>query len=196
VADGAPARYGEPERPRLAPDGLPLHAPAHGFSQVNAAVNARLQALVLELAGAEGARVLELYAGHGNFTCALAARASALSAVEGDAPAAQACRENLRARGLSEARVSVADVQSLELREHFDVIVLDPPRAGCAALPRLAQQSRAASVVYISCHMTTLSRDLRALSGAGYVVDRAHALDMFPQTGHVEAVVRMHRLAR
>ena len=196
VAEGAPARYGEPDNTRaLAVDGLPLSAPAHGFSQVNALVNARLQALALELAQPDDARVLELYAGHGNFTCGLAARARTLSAVEGDADAVQACRDNLRARGLKHARVTAADVRTLELREHSDVVVLDPPRGGCAVLERLVAQSRATRVVYISCHMTTLSRDLRALYGAGYVVDRAHALDMFPQTGHVEAVVRMRKLA-
>ena len=196
VAGGAPARYGAPhDAAVLASDGLPLSAPAHGFSQVNAAVNARLQALVLELAQPEGARVLELYAGHGNFTRALAAQAAALSAVEGDAAAAQACRENLRVRGFKQARVTAADVRTLELREHCDVVVLDPPRGGCAVLERLVAQSRASRVVYISCHMTTLSRDLRALHAAGWVVDRAHALDMFPQTGHVEAVVRMRKVA-
>ena len=195
VAGGAPARYGEPESARLGDDGLPFSAPAHGFSQVNAQVNARLQALVLELAEASAARVLELYAGHGNFTCGLAAQAAQLTAVEGEAAAVEACRANLRARERVNARVMVADVRTLPLREHYDVVVLDPPRGGCAELSRLVAQSRAARVVYISCHMTTLSRDLRALQQAGFVVDRAHALDMFPQTGHVEAVVRMRKAA-
>ena len=146
-------------------------------------------------AEASAARVLELYAGHGNFTCGLAAQAAQLTAVEGEAAAVEACRANLRARERVNARVMVADVRTLPLREHYDVVVLDPPRGGCAELSRLVAQSRAARVVYISCHMTTLSRDLRALQQAGFVVDRAHALDMFPQTGHVEAVVRMRKAA-
>jgi 23S rRNA (uracil1939-C5)-methyltransferase len=49
--------------------------------------------------------------------------------------------------------------------------------------------------VYVSCHMTTLNRDLRALHAAGFSADRVHAVDMFPQTAHVEAVVRMRRSA-
>jgi 23S rRNA (uracil1939-C5)-methyltransferase len=192
VEDLPPARFGEREPPRGS-DGLPLQAPAHGFLQVNAQVNARLGDLVRELAQPEGARVLELYAGHGNFTVALAADAANLVAVEGDRRAADACRENLRVRGHTRARVLTSDVRELSLREAFDVIVLDPPRAGAPALAGLVAQTLPARVVYISCHLTTLVRDLRTLHAAGYTADRVHALDMFPQTGHVEAVVRMHR---
>jgi 23S rRNA (uracil1939-C5)-methyltransferase len=158
---------------------------------VNAAVNEQLTALVLSLAAPEGARVLELYAGHGNFTLGIAARAESLLAVEGDVAAAEACRQNLRVLGHKHARVLTADVRELTVRERYDVVVLDPPRGGCATLAGLAGQTRPQRVVYISCHMTTLQRDLRALHAAGYVADRVHALDMFPQTGHVESVVRM-----
>jgi 23S rRNA (uracil1939-C5)-methyltransferase len=178
-----------------ASDGLPLAAPAHGFAQVNASVNALLGRRVVELAEPAGARVLELYAGHGNFTIALAAHASELLAVEGDTAAADACRENLRSRGLTRASVRASDVGQLQLRARYDVIVLDPPRAGCAKLAALASDARPERVVYVSCHMTTLSRDLQALRALGYRADRALALDMFPQTGHVEAVVRMRRHA-
>jgi 23S rRNA (uracil1939-C5)-methyltransferase len=173
---------------------LPIAVPRHGFSQVNAAVNARLAQRVLELAEPQGARVLELYAGHGNFTLELAAHAAHLLAVEGDEHAVEACRQNLRVREQKQARVLMADVRQFNVRDRFDVLVLDPPRGGCPALATLAQQTRPARVVYVSCHMTTLQRDLRALHAAGYIADRVHALDMFPQTGHVEAVVRMRRV--
>lgn len=190
IAGGAPAEFGE--RPaQAAADGLPWFAPHDGFAQVNAAVNERLGAHVLALAEPQGARVLELYAGHGNFTLALAEHAASLLAVEGDQAAAQACRENLRARQRAHARVLASDVRTLKLHERADVLVLDPPRDGCPELAAIAAQARPERVVYVSCHMTTLSRDLRALHALGYAADRALALDMFPQTGHVEAVVRM-----
>ncbi|MEY4514966.1 MAG: hypothetical protein RLZZ450_7088 [Pseudomonadota bacterium] len=194
VGEGAPALFGDQSTPQLARDGLPITVPRHGFSQVNAAVNTRLAQRVLELAEPQAARVLELYAGHGNFTLELAAHAAQLLAVEADERAVEACRQNLRVREQKQARVLMADVRQFNVRERFDVLVLDPPRGGCPALATLAQQTRPARVVYISCHMTTLQRDLRALHAAGYVADRVHALDMFPQTGHVEAIVRMRRV--
>jgi 23S rRNA (uracil1939-C5)-methyltransferase len=192
VEGGAPALFGQVEQVSMAPDGLALSAPASSFAQANTAVNSRLVELVVELAAAQGARVLELYAGHGNLTVALARHAAALTAFELDAPAAEACRANLRTRGLANVRVQATD--AADASKHpgpADVLVLDPPRGGAPALASITLRTKPARVVYVSCHMTTLGRDLRALAEQGYRVDRAHVLDMFPQTAHVEAVVRM-----
>jgi 23S rRNA (uracil1939-C5)-methyltransferase len=193
VGGGAAARFGDFSTPGVDEDGLPLLSAAGSFSQIHRTVNARLRALVLELSGADGARVLELYAGQGNFALPLASRAAALLAVEGNPTSADVCRANLRARGLSHARVIAGEVGQAKLSERSDVIVLDPPRSGAPELAAIAARVRAARVVYVSCHMTTLGRDLRALRDAGFRAERAHALDMFPQTAHIEAVVRMTR---
>lgn len=189
----APARFGDFSGRTISADGAELHSAAGSFSQINHGVNAVLRTRVLELAEAEGARVLELYAGQGNFTLELASRAQSLLAIEADPASADACRANLRARGLSQARVLAAQVADARLPERCDAIVLDPPRAGAPELAAIAARVRAERVVYVSCHMTTLGRDLRALHAAGYRVDRAHALDMFPQTAHIEAVARLRR---
>jgi 23S rRNA (uracil1939-C5)-methyltransferase len=191
VGDGAPARFGELDRPLRAFDGGVLHAPAGAFAQANAEVNRRLAELVTALAEPDDARVLELYAGHGNFSVALAARARTFCAVEGDVAAAEACRKNLTGRGFSNARVLAQDVSRLKLDERADVVVLDPPRAGAKQLAEIVRSAQASRVVYVSCHMTTLARDLKALATLGFQVDRAHMLDMFPHTAHVEAVVRL-----
>jgi 23S rRNA (uracil1939-C5)-methyltransferase len=137
--------------------------------------------------------VLELYAGHGNFTVALAPLAASLCAVEADARAAEACRTNVAERGLTSVRVIAGSTEQLNVTGRFDVLVLDPPRAGAASLAALVARHKPARVVYVSCHMTTLGRDLRAVRELGFRVDRAHVLDMFPQTAHVEAVVRLVR---
>ncbi|HEX4354942.1 MAG TPA: methyltransferase, partial [Polyangiales bacterium] len=193
VEDGAPARFGRALSHADGLDGASLRTPVEGFAQINAAMNARLGRYVSELAEARAARVIELYAGHGNFSVLLARDAAAFCAVEGDAASAAACRDNLRERGLRDARVIASDVATARLPDRADVIVLDPPRAGAVDLGRIAERTHAARVVYVSCHMTTLQRDLRALHAVGYRVDRAVALDMFPQTAHVEAVVRLRR---
>jgi 23S rRNA (uracil1939-C5)-methyltransferase len=195
VNDGAPARFGNVVGSAVGLDGAPLLAPVEGFSQVNAAVNARLGELVLELAAAHGVHVLELYAGQGNFSIGLAAQAESLIAVESNQASASACRDNLRVRQYARARVIASDVATARLPDRCDVIVLDPPRGGAPELAALAARSHAQRVVYVSCHMTTLGRDLRALHAVGFEADRIHALDMFPQTAHVEAVVRMRRSA-
>ena len=163
------------------------------FSQANEGINAALVQAVADLAEPEGVRVLELHSGVGNFTLELAARSpSALSAVERDPRAVSACQAALKARGL-DARVSVGDANQPP-KGHYDVLVLDPPRQGARAL---FEESKVLPgpkrVVYVSCDTATLSRDLRMATERGYRVDRMIAFDMFPQTAHLESLVRLVR---
>jgi 23S rRNA (uracil1939-C5)-methyltransferase len=91
-------------------------------------------------------------------------------------------------------RVVAADANDTSVRSGpADVLVLDPPRAGAKALPQIVAQKKPERVVYVSCHMTTLGRDLAALGELGYRADAVHVFDMFPHTAHVEAVVRMRK---
>jgi 23S rRNA (uracil1939-C5)-methyltransferase len=191
---GAAATFGDPRQLATGLDGKPLWSPAGAFMQANAEVNALLVARVLSLAEPHAARVLELYAGHGNLTVALAPGAAELRAVEADREAAAACRQNLLARGLSGARVVCEDAaRGAQGTGRVDVVVLDPPRAGAReALPGLLAR-RPARIVYVSCDLTTLRRDLGVLVAAGYQLDAAAAFDMFPHTAHLESVVRLVR---
>jgi 23S rRNA (uracil1939-C5)-methyltransferase len=191
---GAAATWGDPRQLGTGADGQPLWAPAGAFLQANPEVNARLVARVQALAEAQGARVLELYAGHGNFTVALARDAAELRAVEADRDAAEACRQNLLARNLGRVRVVCEDAaRGAQGRGPIDVVVLDPPRAGAReSLPAILAR-RPKRIVYVSCDLATLRRDLGALAQAGYEPDAAAAFDMFPQTSHVESVVRLRR---
>jgi 23S rRNA (uracil1939-C5)-methyltransferase len=188
----AAARFGDPRQLGAGIDGKPLLAPPGAFTQANPEVNARLVARVLELAAPEGASVLELFAGHGNFTVALAARAAQLRAVEADAAAAEACRQNLRERGLTNARVVCDDAaHGAQGKGRVDVVVLDPPRAGARAVLPAIVARRPRRIVYVSCDAASLRRDLGELAAAGYRVDAAAAFDMFPQTSHLESLVRL-----
>lgn len=187
-----PAKWGVESLTLPHPDGTPLRVPWGGFVQANAAVNDILVERVTQLAEPEDARLLELYAGHGNLTVALAAKARSLCAIETGVDAAEACRDNLHARGLSHARV-VADDASMIPRGAFDVVVLDPPRAGAKeAIPGIVA-IKPKRLIYVSCDVPTLKRDLQMLGKHGYRADVAVALDMFPQTAHVEAIVRLVR---
>jgi 23S rRNA (uracil1939-C5)-methyltransferase len=187
----APAVFGDPREVARGLDGSPMRASVAGFAQSNDAVNRALVEEAVRLAEPEGASVLELYAGAGNLTAPLAARASRVVAVELAKDALDAARANLDARGLT-ATLVCAKAEDAP-RGRFDVVVLDPPRAGAApALGRIVD-ARPKRIVYVSCDPTTLGSDLRALGAAGYVADFAAAFDMFPRTGHVEALVRLVR---
>ena len=77
---------------------------------------------------------------------------------------------------------------------YADVIVVDPPRKGCdekclETIVRMGPKK----VVYVSCDSATLARDVKYLGEKGYEVKRVRCVDMFPQSGHVETVVRLQR---
>ncbi|KYD10294.1 hypothetical protein B4135_3469 [Caldibacillus debilis] len=73
-----------------------------------------------------------------------------------------------------------------------DCIVVDPPRKGCEpSLLETILKMSPQRVVYVSCNPATLARDLRILEDGGYRTEAVQPVDMFPQTKHVEAVVRM-----
>ena len=165
--------------------GAPLPVPAGGFAQVGRAGNRVLVDRVLEAVGRAPGTVLELYAGSGNFTRELVAQAAParVLACEGD-PAAVA-------RG---ARAAPGAVWSARLPDiAADVVVLDPPREGADA-PHLAAVLRARRrVVYLSCDPQTLSRDARRIAAAGFHLTRALAIDLMPQTFHVEVLAVFDR---
>jgi 23S rRNA (uracil1939-C5)-methyltransferase len=166
------------------PGGAPLRVPAGGFAQVGRAANAALVAAVLEAVGDEPGTIVELYAGSGNFTRHLAARwPGRVHASDGD-PAAVA-------RGRANAPGATWSAKPPALRG--DTVLLDPPREG-ADRSHLEFASRARRVVYVSCDPQTLGRDARLLAASGLRLRQAVALDLMPQTFHVEVVALFERL--
>ena len=191
-AAGRPAIWGESQVVLIGEDDA-LEGPSGAFAQANDQINAKLVEAVVELAEPAGSRLLELHCGIGNFTVHLAARAKTLVAVEQDPGAADACRRNLKRRGIT-ARVTVGDANRPP-KGRYDVLVLDPPRQGSKTLFEdgsvLPGPKR---VVYVSCDTATLARDLHLAAAKGYHVDRIIAFDMFPQTAHLESLVRLVRV--
>ncbi|MEM7136870.1 MAG: methyltransferase domain-containing protein [Myxococcota bacterium] len=189
---GAPASWGQVDIEVPSLDGLPLHAPLGGFSQANDLVNQRLVEEVVRLAAPEGMRVLELHCGIGNFTVGLADGAAKLVAVERDRASTEACRHNVSRRGLN-ASIVEGDASNPP-KGQYDVVVLDPPRQGARAFfEQRGVWASARRIVYVSCDTATLARDLRLACNEGFAIDEAVAFDMFPQTAHLESVVRLVR---
>jgi 23S rRNA (uracil1939-C5)-methyltransferase len=162
------------------------------FFQANAHL---IEELIWEaLLDYSGKLAIELYAGVGLFTVQLARRFECVIAVEADARAARFARENLSANALFNATVHNLRAEEWLRRcglERPDLIILDPPRSGAKGLLREIISVGPRFIVYVSCNPTTLARDLRELLQAGYKLNRVTALDLFPQTYHVEAVAHL-----
>jgi 23S rRNA (uracil1939-C5)-methyltransferase len=163
--------------------GAPLRVPAGGFAQVGRAANAVLVAEVMKAVGDAPGVVLELCAGSGNFTRRLLQVATAVHASDADPGAVERGKKTAPGAAWALRPQAVA----------ADTVVLDPPREG-ADRPTLEAAAKARRrVVYVSCDPQTLSRDARALKAAGLTLRAAVALDLMPQTHHVEVVATFER---
>jgi 23S rRNA (uracil1939-C5)-methyltransferase len=139
-----------------------------------------------------GSVVIDLYAGVGLFAVAAAvSRGARVTAVEGDPVAALDLLANARAAGAGVTAVHES-VERFARRASAspDALIVDPPRAGMSptAIAAVAA-ARARRIVYVSCDVATLARDAGRLRAAGYSIEGIRALDLFPNTPHVETVV-------
>jgi len=187
-------------RGRRSSKGKPFEAPY--FSQVNEGVNAlikeelnsNLKSLVeedSESAKAQNMRALDLYAGSGNFTEVIKAYFSKVEAVELSAPSVKRGKELYPDTDFFCQKV---ETFLKEARPKYDFIFLDPPRSGLSkeVLSELLRL-KPKNMIYLSCNLSTLERDLRELSGE-YRAVNVRGFDMFPQTSHVEAMVSLTRV--
>jgi len=176
-------------------DGLSIEVDADLFSQVNRAQNRKLVASVMEMAAIhESSAVLDLYCGAGNFSMPAARRGARVTGVDDDAGAIAAAARNaerLKFNGAQFVAMKASATADFLHRARYrpDIIILDPPRTGALDLMPPIVKLRAASVIYVSCDVTTLARDLRVLTGAGYKIKRVRGFDFFPNTHHVEIAV-------
>ncbi len=144
-------------------------------------------------------RFAELYAGIGFFTVPLARAGARGVAIESDRSALADLRSNLRAAGLGD-RVEIVPERVERLRDlrqrldGVDWLLADPPRVGLEVeVCRTIAETGPARFVYLSCDPATLARDLKRLVDAGYAIETLQGFDLFPQTPHVECLVRLTR---
>lgn len=165
------------------------------FVQANRQMNARLVREAMQRAG-KGARFVEIYAGAGNFTVHLAERFERGEACEADHRAAQLLGHNLKGRS---GRVDVRREPDFRTAERlvsagpFDLMLVDPPRAGMRPLAPLFEEVTPPRVVMISCHPMAAVRDMKTLATAGYRLVDVQPVDLFPQTDHLELVALLER---
>jgi tRNA/tmRNA/rRNA uracil-C5-methylase (TrmA/RlmC/RlmD family) len=175
---------------------LVLKRGVRAFFQSNRFLLEGLVRHVCDLVPASGA-VVDLYAGVGLFGLSLAAAGRAdITLVEGDALSAQDLEEN--ARLFSErTRVERSSVEDF-LRQSEDAsaatFIVDPPRTGMSReATQGIRRAKPARLVYVSCDVATLARDVRALVDHGYALEQICAFDLFPNTAHVETVCLLRR---
>ena len=178
---------------------------AGSFFQTNRHLTDELVKIVT--AGQSGELALDLYAGAGLFSTALASDFHHIVSVESsqtstadlsynqssNGEAVQATTEQYLARAENTGRVGKGAVLPHILNKP-DLAVVDPPRSGLGErVARLLASLGAPRVIYVSCDPATLARDLVPLLAAGYRVEQVHLVDLFPQTYHLESVVHLAR---
>jgi len=145
-----------------------------------------------------GDLALDLYAGVGLFSTALACSFRHVVSVESSPTASNDLKYNLPAnsqpvRSATERYLSTTFVEKSHAL-HPDLIVVDPPRSGLGdPIARAIATVAAPRITYVSCDPATLARDLGPLMSAGYRVEEAHLVDLFPQTFHLESVLHLVR---
>jgi 23S rRNA (uracil1939-C5)-methyltransferase len=168
---------------------LPWH-----FTQSNRAINTQLTNTLIELLAPSASDcVLDLFCGVGNFSLPLAKRVAHLIGIDVDAQVLLQARRNAAANGLSNAAFIQGDLfqnpQSVRQAPQPDLIVLDPPRSGAAALMPEVARLRPRRLCYVSCDVATLARDAGQLVREyGASLEYAGIFDMFPQTRHIESL--------
>ena len=161
---------------------------AGSFFQTNRFLADKLVEVVTE--GRSGDYALDLYAGTGLFSVALAKNFREVRAVESSPfsfhDLVRNCPQNVRLH-----QEAVEDFLGEAER---DLVVVDPPRAGLGQkVAGLLADSGAPRITYVSCDPATLARDLVVLMASGYRIDEAHLVDLFPQTFHIESVLQLVR---
>jgi 23S rRNA (uracil1939-C5)-methyltransferase len=140
-----------------------------------------------------GGTALDLYAGVGLFACHLAQRFGRVIAVESSPASAADLKVNLP-KNATAVRMTTEEYLAIPRKLRPDLVVVDPPRAGMGEkTTKLLAAVGAPRITYLSCDPTTLARDLNVLLKSGYRVEEVHLFDLFPQTFHIESMVRLAR---
>jgi 23S rRNA (uracil1939-C5)-methyltransferase len=181
-------------------EGLRFRVGPKSFYQTNSKQAYTLYKVARDYAGLSGSeRGYDLYTGTGTIANFLARQAEHVVGIESVPEAIEDARLNSKVNGINNTTFYAGDMKDMlnaefiKLHGKPDVIITDPPRAGMHSdVVDVLLQSGAERIVYVSCNPSTQARDL-ALLDAGYEITAVQPVDMFPQTAHVENVVRLDK---
>jgi 23S rRNA (uracil1939-C5)-methyltransferase len=172
------------------------------FSQVNIEQNHHLIHAVWELAEMRGdEKVLDLFCGVGNFTYPLSLKARHAVGIDENPWAIKDARSIQRLNPIRDLEFICMSVQQAMHQKpkkilRPDIIVIDPPRAGCKQIINGIVELGASRIVYVSCDPATLARDLSMFRSGGYLAVKTQLVDMMPQTYHSESITLLHKISQ
>ena len=172
------------------------------FTQVNGIINrAMIEQAVRLLDLSTEDTVLDLFCGLGNFTLPVARRCHQVIGIEGSDAMVSRAEENARRNGVDNVAFYRADLTAAMsgaswLAAGYNKVLLDPPRSGAIEILPDIITLAPERIVYVSCNPATLARDTAFLTGHGYKLESAGAMDMFPHTAHVEAMALFTRRSK
>ena len=171
------------------------------FFQINTAQTKILYEKAVEYAGLKGEEVVfDLYSGTGTISLFMAKKARKVYGIEVVRDAIVDAEENARINNIENTEFVLGAAENVvpELYRKgvkADVVVVDPPRKGCAlSLLDTIIKMAPKRIIYISCNPSTLARDLHILDEGGFKAQEIQPVDMFPHTAHVECVIKIQRV--
>ncbi|MFH1147084.1 MAG: 23S rRNA (uracil(1939)-C(5))-methyltransferase RlmD [Pseudomonadota bacterium] len=169
------------------------------FSQVNPVQNEALIATVMKWADvSRDDSVLDLFCGMGNIALPLAPQVREVTGIERNTLSIKNALLNAAENGIKNTVFLEEEVESgldklIKAGKKLDLVIMDPPRSGCAGIIDKISGLQPARIIYISCDPATLARDAAHLNRAGFIPVQSQPLDMFPQTYHIESVTLFRR---
>ena len=164
------------------------------FIQVNHKVNGLMLKQAIDWLNLKSdEKILDLFCGIGNFSLPMAQRASSVVGIEGVASSVEMAKFNAKNNQIENARFFCQDLNESMAKakwfnEEYDVLVLDPSRAGAFDILSQLKLKRFARILYVSCDPVTLARDSKLIIDAGFKISKTGLMNMFPHTGHVETM--------
>ena len=170
---------------------------ARSFFQVNTVQAEILYKTALNFAELRGHEtIIDAYCGTGTISLFMARKARKVIGIEVVSSAIADAKRNARENNIRNAEFMVGDAVKVLPRifEPADVVIVDPPRAGCdkKVLETFAGMNPE-KIIYVSCNPATLARDLKILYELGYRTKKIQPVDMFPFTSHVESVAQIEK---
>lgn len=177
--------------------GINYYTKARLFQQINTKANRLLREYIESLwLQNKGVKILDLFCGSGNLSLHLAHRYSCnVHGIELSKAAIECAHYNIKANQIENTNYEAANVhrlqESLQSLANYDLLILDPPRAGLEKLAPTLAGSQIKECIYISCDPNTLARDLVYFIDQDYKLESIHCFDFFKHSYHVETVVHL-----
>lgn len=189
--------YGEMPFYHLA--NMKLQFDIRDFIQINSEVNQQMVQTALDwLQLSSQDQVLDLFCGMGNFSLPLSRWVNNVVGIEGVQAMVDKATNNAQQNACNNVKFYQADLtqpfeHQIWAKQHFNKILLDPPRAGADFILNNICKLQADMILYISCNPATLVRDAKILLDKGYQLRKLAMIDMFPHTGHLESISLFER---